>query len=31
MALTKVELNRLEHIWGHENMFETGVVGANEW
>ena len=24
------ELQRLEHIWNHENMFETGVVQANE-
>ena len=25
-----VELQWLEHIWNHENMFETGVVQANE-
>ena len=24
-----VELQRLEHLWNHENMFETGVVRAN--
>ena len=23
-----VELQRLEHIWAHENMFETGAVRA---
>ena len=27
---TTVELRRLEHLWNHENMFETGVVRANE-
>ena len=26
-----VELQMLEHIWGHVNMFETGVVEANEF
>ena len=25
-----VELQWLEHLWNHENMFETGVVRANE-
>ena len=25
-----VELQRLEHLWNHMNMFETGVVRANE-
>ena len=27
-----VELQRLEYlkVWNHENMFETGVVPANE-
>ena len=25
-----VELQRLEHLWDYENMFETGVVRANE-
>ena len=25
-----VELQWLEHFWDHENMFETGVVQANE-
>ena len=25
-----VELRWLEHLWDHENMFETGVVRANE-
>ena len=25
-----VELQWLEHLWDHENMFETGVVRANE-
>ena len=29
MALT-VELQCLEHLGNHENMFETGVVRANE-
>ena len=27
---TTVELQWLEHLWNHENMFETGVVRANE-
>ena len=26
-----VEPQWLEHIWNHENMFETGVVRANEY
>ena len=25
-----VELQWLEHLWNHENMFKTGVVRANE-
>ena len=25
-----VELQWLEHLWNHENMFERGVVRANE-
>ena len=25
-----VDLLWLEHLWNHEEMFETGVVGANE-
>ena len=25
-----VELQWLEHLWDHENMFETGVIRANE-
>ena len=25
-----VELQRLEHLWNHENKFETGVVRACE-
>ena len=25
-----VELQRLEHPWNHENMFETEVFRANE-
>ena len=29
-AKDTVELQWLEHIWNHENMFETGVVRANE-
>ena len=24
-----VELQWLEHLWSHENMFETGIVRAN--
>ena len=26
-----VELQWLKHLWYHENMFETGVVRANEY
>ena len=26
-----VEIRWLEHLWNHENMFETGVVRANEF
>ena len=25
-----VELQWLEHLWNHENMFKKGVVRANE-
>ena len=25
-----IELQWLEHLWNHENMFETEVVPANE-
>ena len=25
-----VKLQWLEHLWNHENMFETGLVRANE-
>ena len=25
-----VELQWLKHLWDHENLFETGVVRANE-
>ena len=25
-----VELQWLKHLWNHENMFKTEVVGANE-
>ena len=28
--LGTVELQWLEHLWKHENMFETGVVRVNE-
>ena len=28
--LTTVELQWLEHLWDHENMFETRVVRASE-
>ena len=28
--LYKIELQWVEHLWNHENMFETGVVRANE-
>ena len=30
MSQNTVELQWLEHLWDHENMFETGVVRANE-
>ena len=26
-----VELQRVEYLWNHENMFETGVAPANEY
>ena len=29
-SVTTVKLQWLKHIWNHENMFETGVVRANE-
>ena len=29
-SLITVELQWLEHLWDHENMFESGVVRANE-
>ena len=25
-----VELQWLEHLWNHENMFETGAIRVNE-
>ena len=28
--LNTVELQWLEHLWDHKNLFETGVVRANE-
>ena len=28
--LHAVELQWLKHLWNHANMFETGVVRANE-
>ena len=28
--LYTVELQWLQHLWNHENMFEIGVVQANE-
>ena len=28
--INTVELQWLEHLWNHENMFETGVVRASE-
>ena len=28
--LSTVELQYLEHLWDHENMFDIGVVRANE-
>ena len=30
MTDSTVALQWLEHLWGHDNMFETGVVRANE-
>ena len=30
LQLYTVELQWLEHLGNHENMFETGVVRANE-
>ena len=30
MDVDIVELQWLKHFWNHENMFETGVVRANE-
>ena len=30
VAVYTVELQWLEHLWDHENLFETGVVRANE-
>ena len=30
MHVHTVELQWLENIWNHENIFETGVVQANE-
>ena len=30
LKLNTVELQWLEHLWNHENMFETGVGRANE-
>ena len=29
-CLSIVELQWLEHLWNHEDMFETGLVRANE-
>ena len=31
MGWYTVELKWLEHLWNHENVFETGVVRANEY
>ena len=31
MTVNAVELQWLEHLWNHENMFETGFVRANEF
>ena len=32
MALpSTIDIQRLEHLWNHENMFETGVVLATEF
>ena len=30
VTVNTVELQWLEHIWDHENMFKTGVVRASE-
>ena len=30
MHLNTVELQWLEHLWYHENMFKTGVDRTNE-
>ena len=30
VMVNTVELQWLEHLWNHENMFETGVGRANE-
>ena len=30
VKMKNVELQWLEHLWNHENMFETGVVRVNE-
>ena len=30
-AVSTVEPQWLEHLWNHENMFETGVDRANEY
>ena len=30
MLVYTVEFQWLEHLWNNENMFETGVVRANE-
>ena len=30
LEIHTVELQWLEHLWNLENMFETGVVRANE-
>ena len=29
-SFNTAELQWLEHLWNHENMFEIGVVQANE-
>ena len=29
--LYSVELQGLDQLWNHENIFETGEVEANEW
>ena len=30
LVTSTVELQWLEHLWNHKNMFETGVVRASE-